>query len=324
MRETVVTFFILLLLTLSGCQGKRGPVSEESVESDSSAIAQETEMSDTNKSVVTPLPYWKYREDVAKEYNKHKIQLSKNPLHQAYYEICLERDTMGNVIRKSYRAGGLEDGEYMYPSIYFWICLEMDFCNSLVFKSMEKIIDTTFINLCSYWESKSTLNAIRKNNMPHDLTGIFRFMERTAQYITNDKKVMNRIRDWYSAGVDVVCRKVYETSDIVTFGLYSYVDYHGPCGNNIRIRYYTVDKSSGHVLSVNELLKTYSKEQLNRKLLEQYKCISNNYIVGYSDSVDYVSAADGCAIVKDGTLFYYLPYNLGSGAEGQYNLVIQP
>ncbi len=299
MRKSVITFFILLLLTLSGCQGKRGTVSEEHIESDSSVIAQESEMLDT-------------------------IKLSKNPLHRAYYEICLERDTMSNIIRKFCSAGGLEEDEHQYPYIYFRICLEKDFCNSRVFKSMEKIIDATFIDACSQWESKSTLNTILKKNMPHDVNGIFRFVERTARYINNDKQEMNRMRDYrLDAWVDVVCRKVYETSDIVTFGLYSFVDYHGSCGNNTRIRYYTVDKRSGHVFSANELLKTYSKEQLNRKLLEQYKCLSDNYISGHSDSIDYVSVADGCAIVKDGTLFYYLPYNR-CGAEGQCNLVVQP
>lgn len=323
MRKSVITFFILLLLTLSCCQGKRGPVSEEHIESDSSVIAQEPEMSDTIKSVVTTLPYWKYREDIAREYSKHKKEFEKNPLYQAYYEICLVNDTMDNVVRKSYSAGGLEDDEYIYPHIYFWICLEMNFGNSQVFKSMEQIIDTTVIKLCSYWEPKKRLHTIRKNNMPHDVNGIFRFVERIAQYITNDKQVMNRIRDEHSACVHVVCRKVYETSDIVTYGLYSYVDYHGPCGNNSRIRYYTVDKRSDHVLSVNELLEKYSKEQLNRKLLEEYKSVAY-YVRENADSVDYVSVADGCAILKDGTLFYYLPYNLGCGAEGQYNLVVQP
>ena len=325
MRETVVTFFILLLLTLYGCQGKRGPVSEESVESDSSAIAQEPEMSDTNKSVVTPFPFWKYSEDEEEEqYNKYKKQHSQNPLHHAYYEICLESDTTDNVLRKISRAGGFENDEHQYPSILFTLCLERDFCNGQVFKSMEKIIATTFINDCSYWESKSTLNAIRTNNMPHNANGIFRVVERITQYINNDKEGMSRLRECsLNASVKMVCRRAYETPDYITFGLYSFVDYHGSCGNNTRIEYYTLDKRSGHVLSTSDLLKVYSKEQLNRKLLEQYKSVAY-YINEYTDSVDYVSRADGCAILEAGLLFYYLPYNLGSGSEGQYNLVIQP
>ena len=323
-RFVIFPIIVSLLLTICCCQGKQSRVSDGNIKSDSSVVDTRLECLDTVKSVATPLPYWKYRSDVAKQYYKHREQYSKNPLYQAYYEICLERDTTDNVLRKICHAGGFEKDGQQYPSILFTICLERDFCNSMVFKSMEKIIDSTFIDVCSYWEPQKTLNTIRVNNMPHTVDGIFHYVERVAQYITNDKKEMNRIRDnCYNATVDIVCRKVYETSDSVTFGLYSYVEYHGACGNGVRIRYYTVDKRSGHVLSTRELLKTYSKEQLNRKLLEQYKSVAY-YINEYYDTTDLVSIADGCAILEDGYLFYYFPYNLGCGAEGQYNLVIQP
>ena len=35
-----------------------------------------------------------------------------------------------------------------------------------------------------------------------------------------------------------------------------------------------------------------------------------------------IDCADGCAIVNEGVMFYYRPYSVGSGAEGEYNLVL--
>ncbi len=37
-----------------------------------------------------------------------------------------------------------------------------------------------------------------------------------------------------------------------------------------------------------------------------------------------IERADGAAFVGGGILFYFHPYNIGCGAEGQYNIVIAP
>ena len=35
-----------------------------------------------------------------------------------------------------------------------------------------------------------------------------------------------------------------------------------------------------------------------------------------------IDLADGCAIVNEGVMVYYRPYAVGSGAEAEYNLIL--
>ncbi len=41
-----------------------------------------------------------------------------------------------------------------------------------------------------------------------------------------------------------------------------------------------------------------------------------------SEYTDILHRADGCALIKEGLIIYFYPYNLGAGADGEYEAVI--
>lgn len=192
---------------------------------------------------------------------------------------------------------------------------------------METAIDTTFINLLEYWIPRYTLKQLRYANAIKDVEGIFNFAERASQWLHRKKGIDydSSFIDYSYSGngfVTLVCRKVFETPDMVTYGIFTDGYYYGTCGNTEQIRYYTIEKATGHVLTIKDILKKHSKEKLNEKIwneVKPWKPDDNGY---YAD-LDYVSLANGCAIVKDGVLFYFFPYNIGCAAEGQFNIVVQ-
>lgn len=116
----------------------------------------------------------------------------------------------------------------------------------------------------------------------------------------------------------VICR-IYKT----TYILETSVDGNGSCGCPSDAIYITYD-SNGIPLKFEDIFIKGSENRVNGLLNERFDKEyekKNGQKPEPHDPYDLVG--DNCALVKEGVLFYYPPYHLGCGAEGQYNLILE-
>ena len=124
----------------------------------------------------------------------------------------------------------------------------------------------------------------------------------------------------------VACR-IYEDSQLITYLFESSVDYHGSNGCPSSADYLTIEKKSGRVLTFDDFFSKDHENEIDKLLRQSY--ILEQQKKGYDDyiAIDVLldhSYKNNCAKVKEGMLFYYHPYEIGCGADGQYNLIINP
>ena len=89
--------------------------------------------------------------------------------------------------------------------------------------------------------------------------------------------------------------------------------------------YLTIEKKSGRVLAFYDFFTKDHENEIELLLRQSY--ILEQQKRGYDDylAIDGLldhSYKNNCAKVKEGMLFYYHPYEIGCGADGQYNLII--
>lgn len=125
-----------------------------------------------------------------------------------------------------------------------------------------------------------------------------------------------------------VAFKVFGNDSVSTYIFESSVDYNGSCGCPSGAIYYTMNNQTGDILTYLDIVGE-GKDSLVYSLQYEEYCKEYKKKVGSEydpplevKAFEYVMK-DNCALVKDGILFYYQPYEIGSGAEGQYNLIIK-
>lgn len=121
-----------------------------------------------------------------------------------------------------------------------------------------------------------------------------------------------------------VCHKIYEDSIWATYIIEMSVDYHSSCGCPSSADYYTINKSTGKIFNLSDLLSHHKSSDIERFLLNEFDIETNakgRPTCGIT-GLELINRANGIAKLNDGILFYYHPYNIGCGAEGQYNLII--
>ena len=123
----------------------------------------------------------------------------------------------------------------------------------------------------------------------------------------------------------VVCHRIYEDAKLVTYILESSVSYHGSSGCPSVADYITINKHTGHILSKDDILHESKLKTVYNQLPFVYE--DNAKRKGFTPHTAYegeglLRRADGVALINEGLLVYYHPYNLGCGAEGQYNLIV--
>ncbi len=126
------------------------------------------------------------------------------------------------------------------------------------------------------------------------------------------------------SGCGVVCHIIHENKNSATYIIESIVDYHGSCGDQCKADYITIDKNSGQTLTVSDINELYMDCSLEESLSAAYETSAKNKGIKPTEySGKYLlEHADGVALLKEGILFYYYPYSIGVGSEGQYNLII--
>lgn len=120
-----------------------------------------------------------------------------------------------------------------------------------------------------------------------------------------------------------VCHKIYEDSIWLTYIIEMSIDYHSSSGCTSFADYYTIKKSTGEVFTVADFLSQQKTYEIERIILNEFDISANSkgYSTGSITGKQLIERADGIAKLREGILFYYHPYKIGCGAEGQYNLI---
>lgn len=121
-----------------------------------------------------------------------------------------------------------------------------------------------------------------------------------------------------------VIHKIYEDDEVATYLVGESWDVHGSCGNPSWSSYLTFDKQTGAQLMVSDVVRQFKKGEVENLLLQRYSASAKEK--GYEPTditgESLITEADGVARIGNLYLFFYHPYKIGDGAEGQFNLFI--
>lgn len=98
-------------------------------------------------------------------------------------------------------------------------------------------------------------------------------------------------------------------------------------GNNVRESWWTVDATSGKLLSLSDFILPDKLDSLAALMMPRLVNGKDSFIL---DKYPYVpedfsgilQGANGCALIPEGLVVYFYPYNLGAGADGEYEAII--
>ncbi len=114
---------------------------------------------------------------------------------------------------------------------------------------------------------------------------------------------------------------VWKHRNYYTMCVHSWYDM-ASCGNNGTTSFYTINSTNGKVLTLRDIVSPKDKakiEPLLRRKLAWCRYKRGNY---YMQDISFIDNISGVALVKEGLLVYFLPYTIGCGAEGQYNVIL--
>ncbi len=100
------------------------------------------------------------------------------------------------------------------------------------------------------------------------------------------------------------------------------------CGDNTRESYYSIDLNTGKVATLEDFVPKSKWQKLADIMLKHlrngngdlWKHPDFDWVP--SDSLALLKAMNGCALIREGLIIYYYPYEIGCGADGQFNAVI--
>lgn len=118
----------------------------------------------------------------------------------------------------------------------------------------------------------------------------------------------------------------WHTGNLYTFYRIDWYDWLS-CGNNNRESWWTIDATSGKLLSLSdfilpERMDTLATLMMSRLINGKDEFILDQYPYNPEEYASVLQRANGCALIAEGLIFYFYPYNLGCGADGEYEAVI--
>lgn len=99
------------------------------------------------------------------------------------------------------------------------------------------------------------------------------------------------------------------------------------CGNNARESWWTVDATSGKLLGLEDLILPEKMDELSSLMMPRLVNGNGEYLVQLYDCYTLedkavIGLANGCALIQEGLIVFFYPYNLGTGADGEFEAVI--
>lgn len=207
--------------------------------------------------------------------------------------------------------------------------MDTGYPNKMIQSRIEKAVDTTLCNQLGYFDDTIRMYLFNKTYPSDSIDSLFEFWEKVFNHITatlSNDRPSSEYGVTLEARVCALAHKIYEDSVWVTYIVESTVDYHGSCGCNSNAEYLSYNKKDGTILTVQDIVKRYPDADFKDLLWSEYKQLAlakNTTPNDYFCSKSLMDCADGVAYTNNGLLFYFRPYHIGGGAEGQYNLLIQ-
>lgn len=121
-----------------------------------------------------------------------------------------------------------------------------------------------------------------------------------------------------------VSHKIYEDSIWATYIIEMSVDYHSSCGCPSSADYYTINKQSGEIFNLSKFLTQSNRSDITTLIRREYEneAKAKGFTPSNFTGRELLDKANGIAKINEGMILYFHPYNIGGGAEGQYNLVL--
>ena len=210
--------------------------------------------------------------------------------------------------------------------------IDKEYPSEAIFRKMEGAIDSALVFGMEPYGGMDNKPAfrLRESHKPQNAREILDFGTQVFNMYTQQK----RARHPESAYEQIpegrwclVAHKVYDKGDQATYMVVVSYDINGSNGCPSQALYWTLDKKTGRLLQSKDIIAMYEEEDLKSQLWNAYieaskeRGLDEDMIMLEPENL--LSEVSGCAIINEGILFYYLPYVIGSGAEGEYFLVLK-
>lgn len=225
-----------------------------------------------------------------------------------------------------------DDAFYMKFRFSMGLYIDKEYPSEAIFRKMEGAIDSALVFGMEPYGGMDNKPAfrLRESHKPQNAREILDFGTQVFNMYTQQK----RARKPESAYEQIpegrwclVAHKVYDKGDQATYMVVVSYDINGSNGCPSQALYWTLDKKTGRLLQSKDIIAKYDEEDLKSQLWNAY--IEASKERGYDEDMimlepeNLLTEVSGCAIINEGILFYYLPYVIGSGAEGEYFLVLK-
>ena len=210
--------------------------------------------------------------------------------------------------------------------------IDKDYPSQAIFDQIEEGVDSLIINGFDYYKDlENVINALKKrvNYSPQKSQDILDRAKSAFGQFSRCKQATKpdtAYCPYPEVRVCIVAHKIYDQGEWASYIIEFSYDYGGTCGCPSWADYITVNKKTGHRLTTDDVVKKYGMAQVSKSLRKAFvkaKQERNFDLEVYNLSgQDLIDFADGCAIVNEGVMFYYRPYSVGCGAEGEFNLVL--
>lgn len=177
-----------------------------------------------------------------------------------------------------------------------------------------------FVSCGDYMENLLNFGYIRSGADLRDYFG--RWFDELDKFKKAEK---DSLGDFWPLRYSLVACRIFENKKVATYLFESSVDYHGSSGCPSYADYLTISKETGKVLGFDDLFCSACEADVDTLLRKAYMDEQDrrgNNLYGNVDGLMKPEFKNNCALVKEGVLFYYHPYTIGCGADGQYNLII--
>ncbi|MBR5684763.1 MAG: DUF3298 domain-containing protein [Muribaculaceae bacterium] len=209
--------------------------------------------------------------------------------------------------------------------------IDKEYPSEAVFRELEAAIDSALVFGLEPYGGMDDQPAfrLRSASTPQNAKQILEFGSQVFDMYTKQmsaKKPVSAYEQVPEARWCLVVHKLYDEGDQATYLFEISYDINGSNGCPSQAHFITFDKKTGEILQPDEIINKYGAEYLKSQLWDAYMKVRAER--EYGDDVtavspdELISEVSGCAIINEGIMFYYLPYIIGCGAEGEYNLVI--
>lgn len=241
-------------------------------------------------------------------------------------------DTINGLKHKEYSAVWKNFQDFTCFNMCIGLYIDTIFPSMTVKRIMLEKVDSVLTEGILYDMSENELISLKSQriHIPDSLQSFLTLWEWNFDRCTkvyNSKATSINYNQILDSRGCVVCHRIYEDPRWATYILECSVNSHGSCGCGSSADYITIDKNTGHILSKADILSDSNIGQILEILPIEYRKVATAKRATPCSWWDnngegLFNQSNGVALVNEGILIYFVPYNIGCGAEGQYNIII--